>query len=169
MDPLFPSSSLVPHTQPEPPHPPTLCPPRTLPSTHFPSWPAEQTHSPLVDQTPFPLGNATEGTLLQLREVGLELTKEELQQWALDALLYLEDWRWLWEPGPAPTPLKSLTPPLLHPPWYGVSNANLPTTFARNVLNTSAPSVDWPPPDTPSTPVTCAPVPYVESLVMCYA
>ena len=78
VDRLFPTLNPVPLARPEPPHPPTPCPLRTLPSTHFPSWPAEQTHSPLANQTPFPLGNATEGTLLQLREVGLELTKEEL-------------------------------------------------------------------------------------------
>ena len=166
VDPLFPSPSHTPLTRPEPPHPPTPCPLWTLPSTHFPSWPAEQTHFPLANQTPFPLRNTIEGTLLQLREVGLELTKEELRQWALDALLCPEDWRWLWELAPTPTPLKSPTPPLLHPPWYGASNVGLPTTFAPNVLSTSAPSVDWPPPDTLSTPVTCAPVPYVESLVM---
>ena len=108
MDPLFLLLNPVPLTQPGPPHLPTLCPPLTLPSTHFPNWPTKQTHSPLTDQTPFPLGNATEGTLLQLREVDLNLTEEELQQWALDALLYPEDWKWLWELAPAPTPSTSL-------------------------------------------------------------
>ena len=38
--------------------------------------------------------------------------------------------------------------------------------FAPSVLNTSVPSVDWPPQDTPSILATCAPAPYVESLVM---
>ena len=93
VDPLFLLSNPIPLTQPEPPHPLTLCPPPTLLSTHFPNWPAKQTHFPLADQLPFPLKNAIEGTLLQLREVGLELTEEELRQWALDALLYPEDWK----------------------------------------------------------------------------
>ena len=158
MDPLFPSPNPIPLTRPEPPHP--------LPSTHFPSWPAEQILFPLADQTPFPLRNATEGTLLQLREVGLELTEEELRQWALDMLLYPEDWRWLWEPAPVPIPLKSLTLPLPHLLWYGASNVDLLTTFAPNVLSTYAPSVDWLPLDTLSALATCAPVPYVESSVM---
>ena len=98
MDPLFPTSNPTPLVQPGRPRPLTQCPPPTPPSTHLPSWHATQTHFPLADQTPFPLGNATEGTLHQLREVGLELTEEELQQWALDALLCPEDWKWLWEP-----------------------------------------------------------------------
>ena len=129
VDPLFLPSNPIPLTPPEPPHPPTPCPPLTLPSTHFPNWPAEPTHFPLADQTPFPLGNATEGTLLLLREVGLELTEEELRQWALDALLYPEDWKWLWEPVPAPTPLTSPIPPLPHLLWYDASSVDLPTTF----------------------------------------
>ena len=78
VDPLFPTSNRVPLAQPEPPHPPTPCPPLTLPSTHFPNWPATQTHFLPADQTPFPPESTTEGTLLQLREVGLELTEEEL-------------------------------------------------------------------------------------------
>ena len=61
MDPLFPSSSLVPLAQPKPPCPPTPRPPRTLLSTHFPSWPAEQTHFPLTDQPPFPSGTLQKG------------------------------------------------------------------------------------------------------------
>ena len=126
VDPLFPLLNPVPLAQPEPPHPPTPCPPPTLLSTHFSNWPAEQTHFPLADQTPFPLGNATEGMLLQLREVGLELTEEELWQWALDILLYLEDWKWLWELVPAPTPLTFLIPPLPHLLWYCC------TRFARH-------------------------------------
>ena len=92
MDPLFPTSTPAPLARPTP------YPPPTLPSTHLLNWPVVQTHFPLADQTPCPLGNTTEGTLLQLREVGLELTEEGLQQWALDVLLCLEDWRWLWEP-----------------------------------------------------------------------
>ena len=166
IDPLFPSLSRAPLAQPEPPHPPTQCPPPIPQSTHSPSWPGEQTHFPLADQTPFPPGNVTGGTLLQLREVGLELTEEELQQWALDALLCLEDWKWLWELAPAPTPLTSLTPPLPHLPWYSVSNANPPIMSAPNAPNTFAPSVNWPLLDTPNEHATCAPVPYVESSVM---
>ena len=166
VDPLFPSLNPVPLAQLEPPHPLTPCPPPTLQSTHSPNWPVVQTHFPLADQTPFPLGNVTEGTQLQLREAGLELTEEELQQWALDALLYLEDWRWLWEPVPAPTPLMSPIPPLPHLPWYDASNVGLLTTFAPNAQNTSAPFVDWPHLDTPNELATCAPVPYVENSVM---
>ena len=166
IDPLFPSLSLVPPAQPEPPRPPTPCPPLTPWSTHFPNWPTKQTHFPLTDRTPSLLGNTTEGTLLQLREVGLGLTEEELQRWALDVLLSPEDWRWLWELAPAPTQLTSLTPPLPHPPWYDASSVGLPTTSTPNVLNTSVPSVDWPLLDIPNVPVTCAPVPYVGSLVM---
>ena len=166
VDPLFLSSNPVPLARPEPPHPPTPCPPLTLLSTRSPNWPAKQTHFPIANQTPFPLGNTIEETLLQLREVGLELTEEELRQWALDALLYPEDWKWLWEPVPALTPLMSPIPPLPHLLWYDASSVSLPTTFAPSVLNTSAPSVDWPPLDTPSVLATCAPVPYVESSVM---
>ena len=104
--------------------------------------------------------------LLQLREVGLELTEEELWQWALDALLCPEDWKWLWE-SPAPAPIQSMfpTPPLPHLPWYDASSVDPPTTFALNVLSTSVPSVDWPRLDIPNEPVTCAPVPYVENSV----
>ena len=163
VDPLFPLLNPVPLTQPEPPHPPTPYPPPTLPSTHFPNWLTEQTHFPLADQTPFPLGNTTEETLLQLREVGLKLTEEELRQWALDALLYPEDWRWLWELVPAPTPLTSQIPPLPHLPWYDASSVGLPTMSAPNVPSTFAPSVDWLPQDTPSILATCTPVPYVEN------
>ena len=166
IDPLFPSSNHIPPAQPEPPRPPTPCPLLTPQSTHSPNWLNEQTHFPLTDQTPFPPGNVTEGTLLQLREVGLELTEEELQQWALDALLCPEDWKWLWELAPAPTPLTSPTPPLPHPPWYGASNVGLPTMSTPSAPNTFAPSVDWPLLDTPNKPATCVPVPYVESSVM---
>ena len=91
MDPLFPALSPIPPARPGHPHPLTQYLPLTPLSTHLPNWPAAQTHFPLADQTPFPLGNIIEGTQLQLREVGLELTEEELQQWALDALLYPED------------------------------------------------------------------------------
>ena len=105
--------------------------------------------------------------LLQLRGVGLELTEEELWQWALDMLLCPEDWKWLWELlAPAPTQSTSLIPPLPHLPWYDASNVGLPTTFAPSVQSTSAPFVDWLPQDTPNTPATCAPAPYVENLVM---
>ena len=166
LDPLFPSSNHAPLVQPEPPRPPIPCPRLTPQSTHIPNWLDERTHFPLADQTPFPLENVTEGMLLQLREVGLELTEEELQQWALDALLCPEDWRWLWEPAPAPVPLTSLTLPLPHPPWYGVSNVGLPTMSVPNALSTSAPFVNWPLLDTPNEPATCAPVPYVENSVM---
>ena len=166
MDPLFPSSSLVPPVPPGPPHLPTPYPPLTPQSTHFPNWPTVQTHFPLADRTPFPHKSATEGTLLRLREVGLELTEEELRQWALDALLSPEDWKWLWEPAPAPIPsiFPTLFPP--HPPWSGASNTGLPTMFAPNAPNTSAPSVGWPLLDIHSIPATCTPVPYAESLVM---
>ena len=166
VDPLFPSSSLAPPARLEPPHPPTPYPPPTLQSTHSLNWPAIQTHFPLADRTPFPHGNATEGTLLRLREVGLELTEEELQRWALDVLLSPEDWRWLWELAPALTPSTSPTPPLPHQPWYGASNVGLPTTFAPNALSTFVPSVDWPPLDILNVPATCAPVPYMENSVM---
>ena len=166
IDPLCPVLNPVPLAQPGPPHPPTQYPPPTLLSTHSPNWLAAQTHFPLADQTPFPLGNATEGMLLQLREVGLELTEEELRQWTLDALLYPEDWRWLWEPVPAPTPLISLTPPLLHQRWYDASSVDPPTMSAPNVPSISAPSVKWPPLDTPNILATCAPAPYVENSVM---
>ena len=131
-----------------------------------PNWPAVQTHFPLADQTPFPLGNAIEGMQLQLREVGLELTKEELRQWALDALLCLEDWKWLWEPVQASTPLTFPTPPPPHLPWYDVFNAGPPIMSTLNALNTSAPSVEWLPQDIPNVLATCAPVPFVENLVM---
>ena len=98
MDPLFPVSNPVPPAQPGRPHPPTQYLPPTLLSTHLLNWPAAQTHFPLAGQTPFPLGNVIEGTQFQLKEVGLELTEEELRQWALDALHCPEDWKWLWEP-----------------------------------------------------------------------
>ena len=98
IDPLFPMSNPVPPALPGRPHPPTLYHPPTLPSTPPPNWLVAQIPSPPAGQTPFPLGNAIEGTQLQLREVGLELTKEELRQWALDVLLCPEDWKWLWEP-----------------------------------------------------------------------
>ena len=95
------------------------------------------------------------------------MTEEELRRWALDVLLCLEDWKWLWElPAPAPTPLMSPTPPLPHLPWYNASSVDLPTTFAPNVLNTSAPFADWPLLDIPNAPATCTPVPFVESSVM---
>ena len=70
------------------------------------------------------------------------------------------------EPAPALILLMSPTPPLPHLPWYGASSVSPPTTFAPNAPNTSVPFVDWPPLDTPNVPATCAPVPYVESLVM---
>ena len=104
--------------------------------------------------------------LLLLRGVGLELTEEELWQWAPDVLLCPEDWKWLWELAPAPIPLMSPTPPLLHLLWYNASNVGLLTTFTPNAPSTSAPSVSWPPLDTPNVPATCAPVLYVESPVM---
>ena len=166
MDPLFPASNPVPPAQPERPHPLTQYPPPILPSTHPPNWPATQTHFPLADQTPFPLGNAIEGTQLQLREVGLELTEEELRRWALDVLLCPEDWKWLWEPVRASTPLTFLTPPPPHRPWYDVFNAGPPTTSTLNAQNTSAPSVEWPPLDIPNVRATCAPAPFVENSVL---
>ena len=99
--------------------------------------------------------------------VGLELTEEELRQWALDVLLCPEDWKWLWEsPAPALTQLTSPIPPLPPLPWYDASSAGPPTTFAPNVLNISAPSVNWLPLDIPNEPVTCVPVPYVGNSVM---
>ena len=167
IDPLLPLLNLVPLAQLEPPHPLTRCPLPTLQSTHSPSWLVEQTPFPLTNQTPFPLGSITRGTLLQLREVGLELTEEELRQWALDALLCPEDWRWLWEsPVPAPTRSTSPTPPLPHLPWYDASSVGPLTTFAPNAPNTSAPSVNWPRLGTPNEPAICTPVPYVENSVM---
>ena len=78
VDPLFPMLNPAPLAQLEPPRPQIQYPPLTLKSTLSPSWPAEQTPFPLADQTPFPLGSDTGGMLLQLREVGLELTEEEL-------------------------------------------------------------------------------------------
>ena len=105
--------------------------------------------------------------LLQLRGVGLELTEEELWQWALDMLLCPEDWKWLWELlALAPTQSMSPIPPLPHLLWYDASSVGPPTTFAPNAQNTFAPSVDWPCPDIPNEPVTCDPVPYVENSVM---
>ena len=38
--------------------------------------------------------------------------------------------------------------------------------YALSAQNTSTPFVGWPPQDTPRTPATCAPAPYVENLVM---
>ena len=166
VDPLFPLPNPAPLGRHGPPHPPSQCPPLIPQSIHLPSWPVEQTPFPLADRTPFPLENTTGGMLLQLREVGLELTEEELRQWALDALHCLEDWKWLWEPVHVPTPSTSLTPPLLLPPWYDAFNANPPTTSVLNVPNTFAPSVGWLPQDIPNEPATCAPVPFVESSVM---
>ena len=167
VDPLFPSSNPTPLAQLEPLLPPTQYPPPTLQSTHFPSWPDEQTPFLLANRTPFPPENITEGTLLWLREAGLELTEEELRQWALDTLLCPEDWKWLWEP-PAPvlTPLISPTLPLPHPLWYDASSVGPLNTFVPNVPSISAPFVDWPRLDTPNGLATCAPVPYVESSVM---
>ena len=166
LDPLFPLLSCALLAQPEPPLPPTRCPPLILQSIHSPNWPGKQTCFPLTDQTPFPPGSVTGGTLLQLREVGLKLTEEELWQWALDALLCPEDWKWLWEPAPAPTPLTSPTPPLPHQPWYNASNADPPIMSVPNAPNTFAPSVNWPLLDIPNEHATCTPVPYVESSVM---
>ena len=149
------------------PHPLTRSPPLTPQSTHCPNWLVEQTPFPLAEQTPFPLRSVTGGTLLQLREVGLKLTEEELRQWALDVLLSPEDWKWLWE-SPVPVPIQSMSPipPLPHLPWYDASSAGPLTTFTPNVPNTSAPFVDWPHLDTLNEPVPCAPVPYVENSVM---
>ena len=166
VDPLLPLSNPAPLAPHELLRPPTQFPPPTLLSTHFPSWPDEQTPFPLADQTPFPLENATEGTLHQLKGVGLELTEEELRQWALDALLSPEDWKWLWEPVPAPTPSLSATLPLQPAPWYDAFNASLLSTSAPNVPSTYAPSVEWPPQDIPSALALCAPAPSAESLVM---
>ena len=167
IDPLFPSSNPAPLVLHKPLRPPTRYPPPIPQSTHFPSWPDGLIPSPLVDRTPCPPENITGGTLLRLREVGLELTEEELRQWALDTLLCLEDWKWLWEsPVPVPTPLISLTLPLPHPPWYNASSVDPPSTFVPNVPNTSAPFVNWPHLDTPNKLATCAPVPYVGNLVM---
>ena len=166
IDPLLPLSNPAPLALHEPLRPPTQFPPPTLQSTHFPSWPDERTHFPLADQTPCPPENATEGTLRQLRGVGLELTEEELRQWALDALLSPEDWKWLWELVPAPTPFASPTLPPQHPPWYDAFNVNLLSTSAPNVPNTSAPSVGWQPRDIPNVPVSCTPVPSVGNSVM---
>ena len=166
VDPLFPVSNPVPPAQPGRPHPLTQYLPPTLLSTHPLNWPAAQTHFPLANQTPFPLGNVIEGMQLQLREVGLKLTEEELRQWALDALLCLEDWKWLWEPVQASTPLMFPTPPPPHLLWYGVFNAGPPTMSAPNAQNASAPSVEWPPQDTPNVLATCTPVPFVANSVM---
>ena len=165
-DPFLPVSNPAPLAQPGPLRPPIQSPPQIQLSIHLSNWPVTPTHFPLADQTPFPLGNATEGTLCQLREVGLELTEEELQQWALDALLCLEDWKWLWELERAPTPLTFPTPPLPHLPWYDAFNADPPTMSALNALNTSVPSVEWPPQDIPNILATCAPAPFVENSVM---
>ena len=166
MDPLFPLPNPAPLIQHEPPLPPTqFCPP-TPQSTHFPNWPDEQTPFLLAGRTPCPLVNDTAETLHQLKGVGLELTDEELRQWALDALLSPEDWKWLWEPAPALIPLTYPTPPLPHLPRYDASNANLLSTSDPSALNTFAPSVEWPPRDIPSVLVSCAPVPSVESSVM---
>ena len=166
VDPLFPTSNpapLVPH---EPLRPPTQFHLPTLQSTHFPSWPDAQTPFPLVDQTPFPRENDTEETLRQLKGVGLELTDEELRQWALDALLSPEDWKWLWEPVPVPIPSTYPTLPLLHPPQYDVSNASLRSTFAPNAPSTYVHSAEWPLQDTLSAPAPCVPAPSAGNSVM---
>ena len=162
-DPFLPLPIPAPHALLEPPCPLNPFPLLIPQSIHLPNWPAAQTHFLPADQTPFPLRNATEGTLLQLKEVGLKLTEEELRQWALDALLSPEDWKWLWEPAPVLTPSKSLTPPPPHPRWYNASSVNPPTMFAPTVLNTFAPSAGWSPQVTPNGPATCAPAPYVEN------
>ena len=167
IDPLFPLPNPTPLVQLEPPHPLTQYPPLTLQSTHSPSWPIVQPLFPLDDRIHFPLESATGGVLLRLGEVGLELTGEELQQWALDVLLSPEDWKWLWELlAPAPTQSTSPIPPLPHQLWYNVFNVDPLTMFAPNAQSISAPSVDWPHLDIPNEPVTCAPVPYVENSVM---
>ena len=167
IDPLLPLSNPVPHAPHGPLHPPTRFRPPTPQLTHLPSWPDEQTPFPLAEQTPSLPESDTGGTLLRLREVGLELTEEELRQWALDALLYLEDWKWLWEsPAQAPTPLTSPTPLPLPPPWYDAFNVGLLNMSVPNVPSTSAPSVDWRRPDILNEPVTCVPAPYVENSVM---
>ena len=167
IDPCFPLLNPALLIQHEPPLPPTRYPLLTPQSTHSPSWPDELIPSPLANQTPFPLENATGGMLCRLREVGLELTEEELRQWALDTLLCPEDWKWLWESqAPAPIPSTSQIPPLPHPLWYDVSSVDPLNTFAPSVLSTSAPFVDWLHLDTPNEPVTCVPVPYVENSVM---
>ena len=168
-DPFLPILNPTLLAQPGPLHPPTQSPPQIRPSIHPPNWPVAPTHFLLANQTPFPLGNATEGTLHQLREVGLKLTEEELRQWALDMLLCPEDWRWLWEPARAPTPSISLTPPLLHPPWYDAFNANPPTTSVLNVPNTFAPSVGWLPQDIPSEPAVTIEDPPILSSSFSYA
>ena len=166
IDPLLPSPIPTPPAPLEPPHPPNPFPPPIPQSTNLPNWPTVQTHFPFADQTPSPPRNITEGTLLQLREVGLELTEEELWQWALDALLSPEDWKWLWELAPALIPLRSPTPPLPHLLWYDASSASPPTMFVPNVPSTSVPFVDWLPLDIPNEPATCTPAPFVESSVM---
>ena len=167
IDPLLPSSNHAPHAPLGPLPPPTQFRPPTPRLTHCPNWPDEQTHFPLVEPTPYLPESDTGGTLLRLKEVGLELTEEELRQWALDTLLYPEDWKWLWEsPAQAPTPLTSPTPLPLPLQWYDASNVGPLNMSAPCVPSTSVPSADWQRLDIPNEPVPCAPVPYVGSSVM---
>ena len=79
----------------------------------------------------------------------------------------LEDWRWLWNPEPATTPLISPTlqnhpPPLL----YDASNVNPWTTYAPIAPSISACSVDELLLDTLSAHAPCALAPSVENLAM---
>ena len=148
---------------------PTLYPQLTPLLIPFPNWLDKPTHS-LATQgphLPFPQENNIVMMLCRLNEAGEGLADKVLLEWALDVLCFLEDWRWLWSPEPATTPLLSLT--LLNhqtPPSYNASNVNPWTMYTLTALSTSAPSVEGPLPDTLSIPVPCDPALSVESSVM---
>ena len=165
--PPTPGSTHTLHILPEHPPLPNPCPPLTPLSTHLPSWPDEPTPFLVTQEPPsFPQGNNIVMTLRWLNEAGEGLTDKALLEWALDILRSPEDWRWLWSLEPVETPSSSLTQSQPLPPWYGVSNVSPPNTSALNALSTSAPFATLPPPDIPNGPVSCNPVPYVESSVM---
>ena len=151
------------------PLPPTLYPRPTQLSTQFPNWLDKPTHSSttLELHLPFPQGNDIVATLRWLNEAGEGLADEVLLEWALDMLRSLEDWRWLWSPEPATTPLSSPTPqnhPL--PPLYDASNVSPRTTYTPITLNMSAPFAEESPPDILNTCAPCAHAQFVENLVM---
>ena len=151
------------------PPPLTLYPRLTPRSTQPPSWPDEPTSSlaTLELHPPFHQGNDIVVTLHQLNKVGEGLADEVLLEWTLDMLCSLEDWRWLWSPEQATTPLSS--PILLNHQTslsYNVSNANLWTTYILNAPSTFVPSVDGLPLDTPNALAPCAHAQSVESSVI---
>ena len=93
---------------------PILFPPLTLPLIPLHNWLGEPIPSPtaLEPHLPFPQENDIVVMLHQLNEAGEGLADKVLLEWALDMLHSLEDWKWLWSPEPAITPL--LSPTLLN-------------------------------------------------------